>query len=278
MEHQVYRDQAQGVILDAYGKMVVEECKKFDEKCIMLLFKEVIMNEHLKIKQSNNLILATHKMNINQIRIFFYVCSQYQGDLKLSLSFSEMNKTINQNRGTEQKELLLSNISTMMENAFINLKIDDDDEYCRAPVFILARKKKHDDLMSFEFNPHIAKELEELRGYTWMYLSQLTGMRSTYSVRLYEFFAMRLGSQNLKETFDFDINKLRIYLDCVDKYPEFKELNRNVLTRVKKEINEKSNIYMDYKKIKTGRSITSILFTFKWKSKADVIDLSLIHI
>jgi len=66
---------------------------------------------------------------------------------------------------------------------------------------------------------------------------------------------------------------LRIYLDCVDKYPEFKELNRNVLTRVKKEINEKSNIYMDYKKIKTGRSITSILFTFKWKSKADVIDV-----
>lgn len=66
---------------------------------------------------------------------------------------------------------------------------------------------------------------------------------------------------------------LRIYLDCVDKYPEFKELNRNVLTRVKKEINEKSNIYMDYKKIKTCRSITSILFTFKWKSKADVIDV-----
>ena len=32
MEHQVYQDQVQGVILDAYGKMVVEECKKFDEK------------------------------------------------------------------------------------------------------------------------------------------------------------------------------------------------------------------------------------------------------
>ncbi|WP_244092347.1 MULTISPECIES: DUF4316 domain-containing protein [Blautia] len=32
MEHQVYRDLAQGVILDAYGKMVVEECEKFDEK------------------------------------------------------------------------------------------------------------------------------------------------------------------------------------------------------------------------------------------------------
>ena len=30
---------------------------------------------------------------------------------------------------------------------------------------------------------------------------------------------------------------------------------------------------MSYKKIKTGRSITSISFTFKWKSKADVIDV-----
>lgn len=31
MEHQVYREQVQGVILDAYGKIVVEECKKFDD-------------------------------------------------------------------------------------------------------------------------------------------------------------------------------------------------------------------------------------------------------
>ena len=32
MEHQVYRDQVQGVILDVYGKIVIEECKKFDKK------------------------------------------------------------------------------------------------------------------------------------------------------------------------------------------------------------------------------------------------------
>lgn len=231
------------------------------------------MKNELKLKQSNNLILASHRMNINQMRIFFYVCSQYHGDLKLSLSFSEMNQIINKNRGTEQKELLLSNISTMMESAFINLKIDDDDEYCRAPVFILARKKKDEDVMYFEFNPHITKELEELRGYTWMYLTQLTGMSSTYSVRLYEFFAMRLGSQNKKDTFDFDLNKLRIYLDCTNKLEDFRNFERTVLKKAEKEINEKTNIKMSYKKIKTGRSITNIKFTFSWKNKADVIDV-----
>lgn len=231
------------------------------------------MNDDLKLRQSNNLILASHQMDINQMRIFFYVCSQYKGDLKLSLSFDEMNNILNINRGTKQKSLLISSISTMMKSAFINLKIEEDDEYCEAPVFIMARKKRNEDTMKFEFNPHVAKELEELRGYTWMYLSSLTGMSSTYSVRLYEFFAMRLGSQNKKQTFDFDLNKLRLYLDCTKKYKDFRDFNKRILIQAEKEINEKSNIKMSYKKIKTGRSVTSIKFSFGWKSNDDVIDV-----
>ena len=242
--------------------------------CYNLSMRGVIMKNDLKLRQSNNLILASHQMDINQMRIFFYVCSQYNGDLKLSLSFNEMNNILNVNRGTEQKKSLISSISTMMRTAFVNLKIDEDDEYCEAPVFIMARKKKNEDIMNFEFNPHVAKELEELRGYTWMYLSQLTGMSSTYSVRLYEFFAMRLGTEHRSEMFDFDLNKLRLYLDCTKKYKDFRDFNKRVLLQAEKEINEKSNIHMSYKKVKTGRSVTSILFTFKWKNKAEAITVN----
>lgn len=42
-------------------------------------------------------------------------------------------------------------------------------------------------------------------------------------------------------------------------------------------INEKTNIKMSYKKIKTGRSITSIKFTFSWKNKTDIIDVQSIN-
>lgn len=229
------------------------------------------MKDELKLRQSNNLILSTHKMSTNQMRIFFYVCSQYRGDLKLSLSFSEMNNILNAERGTKQKNLLLSNISALMRNAFIDLKIDEDDEYFEAPVFVMARKKKNEDAMYFEFNPHVAKELEELRGYTWMYLSQLTGMSSQYSIRLYEFFVMRLGTTNTKGTFDFDISKLRLYLDCNNKYSAFPDFEKRVLALAKKEINNKTNISINYKKVKTGRSISSVVFTFKWKRKNEAI-------
>ena len=50
------------------------------------------MQSDLKIKQSNNLILATHKMDIQQMRLFFYACSQYKGDLDIKISLEEVIK------------------------------------------------------------------------------------------------------------------------------------------------------------------------------------------
>ena len=65
MEHQVYRDQAQGVILDAYGKMVVEECKKFDEKTKQKIHdyiqQQVPLNPIDQLKQDGKLRLEHYQ-------------------------------------------------------------------------------------------------------------------------------------------------------------------------------------------------------------------------
>lgn len=231
------------------------------------------MKDDLKLKQSNNLILATHRMNIQQMRLFFYACSQYHGDLEINIPLDEINRVLTEdtgNRGGKQRELVKETIPSIMRNAIVHIVDEDGEEWCSA---LRKSRLSNDGTVTFIFDKSIQKELEELRGYTWMYLSQLTGMSSTYSVRLYEFFAMRLGTMNTKETFDFDINKLRIYLDCVNKYNQFEAFDRRVLQQAKKEINEKTNIKISYKKIKTGRSITSIKFNFSWKTKADIIDV-----
>lgn len=228
------------------------------------------MDKDLKLKQSNNLILATHRMNIQQMRLFFYACSQYQGDLDIEVSIDDINRILAY-QGGNQREIIKNAIPTLMQSALVHI---DDENVERWSIAITDSYIKNDNkTVRFTFNKTVQKELEELRGYTWLYLSNLTGMSSTYAVRIYEFFAMRLGSQNKKDTFDFDLNKLRIYLDCTNKLEDFRNFERTVLKKAEKEINEKTNIKMSYKKIKTGRSITSILFTFKWKSKADVIDV-----
>lgn len=228
------------------------------------------MDKDLKLKQSNNLILATHRMNIQQMRLFFYACSQYQGDLDIEVSIDDINRILAY-QGGNQREIIKNAIPTLMQSALVHI---DDENGERWSIAITDSYIKNDNkTVRFTFNKTVQKELEELRGYTWLYLSNLTGMSSTYAVRIYEFFAMRLGSQNKKDTFDFDLIKLRIYLDCTNKLEDFRNFERTVLKKAEKEINEKTNIKMSYKKIKTGRSITSILFTFKWKSKADVIDV-----
>ena len=228
------------------------------------------MDKDLKLKQSNNLILATHRMNIQQMRLFFYACSQYQGDLDIEVSIDDINRILAY-QGGNQREIIKNAIPTLMQSALVHI---DDENGERWSIAITDSYIKNDNkTVRFTFNKTVQKELEELRGYTWLYLSNLTGMSSTYAVRIYEFFAMRLGSQNKKDKFDFDLNKLRIYLDCTNKLEDFRNFERTVLKKAEKEINEKTNIKMSYKKIKTGRSISSILFTFKWNSKADVIDV-----
>lgn len=229
------------------------------------------MKDSIKLKQSNNLILATHEMNIQQMRLFFYACSQYRGDLKIEVPIEEIYNVLTENtgnRGGSQRNEVRKAIPTMMRNAIVHIVDEDGEEWCSA---LRKSRLTKEGKVVFVFDKSIQKELEELRGYTWMYLSQLTGMRSTYSVRLYEFFAMRLGTHNKHGAFDFELNKLRLYLDCTKKYKEFCDFEKRVLKVANKEINEKSNIRMSYKKIKTERSITSIQFNFKWKHKDDAI-------
>lgn len=233
------------------------------------------MLNDLKLKQSNNLILATHEMNIQQMRLFFYACTQYHGDLTVEVPIDEVYKVLTENtgnRGGNQRKSLSKAIPTLMQNAVVHI----EDEVAERWSVVLTDSYilKDGKTVRFTFNKSIQCELEALRGYTWMYLSQLTGMSSTYSIRLYEFFAMRLGIENKSEKFNFNIDNLRSYLNCSDKYSMFKNFEAKVLKRAEKEINEKSNIKISYKKIKTGRKITSILFSFKWKTKENIVELS----
>ena len=182
----------------------------------------ICLDKDLKLKQSNNLILATHRMNIQQMRLFFYACSQYQGDLDIEVSIDDINRILAY-QGGNQREIIKNAIPTLMQSALVHIE-DENGE--RWSIAITDSYIKNDNkTVKFTFNKTVQKELEELRGYTWLYLSNLTGMSSTYAVRIYEFFAMRLGSQNKKDTFDFDLNKLRIYLDCTNKLEDFRNFS-----------------------------------------------------
>lgn len=228
------------------------------------------MSGDLKLKQSNKLILATHKMDIQQLRLFFYACSKYRGELDINVPIADLYSVLAYQSGG-QRELLNKAIPKMMSSALVH--IDDEKGERWSVVITDSFISKDGKSVHFTFNKSVKKELDEIEKYTWMYLENLTGMSSIYAVRLYEFFVMRLGSQNKKGTFDYDMERLRNYLDCSDKYPRFETFDRKVLKVAQEQINEKTNIHISYKKVKTKQKITSIKFSFKWKSSKDIVDV-----
>ncbi len=138
------------------------------------------------------------------------------------------------------------------------------------------------------------------KGYTTLSLAETLSLKSVYSLRMYEMFKaaydfrravkkivdrcvleyslveLKLelgiittgGNKQIKAELEKDYpdyDKIGEIVDSMgdkanNKYKEYKVFNRNVLCKVKEELNEKTCIKMDYEPIKSGKKTTGIRF------------------
>jgi plasmid replication initiation protein len=89
-------------------------------------------------------------------------------------------------------------------------------------------------------------------------------MRSQYSVHLYELFKSYAFQHNKR--FDLDVLKKKL---MADKYKRFPDFQRNVLDIAVREINNVSDIAVEYQIIKEGHKFTQIEFFIKLKEDLD---------
>ena len=123
------------------------------------------MNE--KVRQSNNLILATHKMSTQQMRLFFYACSQYKGDLEVEVSLDDINRVLTEdtgNRGGKQRDKIRETIPTLMRNAIVHIEDEEGEEWCSA--LRKSRLNKDDTVMISLFKKNL-KKFEVIHGCTY---------------------------------------------------------------------------------------------------------------
>lgn len=97
--------------------------------------------------------------------------------------------------------------------------------------------------------------LELKEHFTQYHLYYILAMRSQYSIRLYEL----LKSYEFRQSIRFGLDNLKnkINAETYHRYPDFK---RKVLDIAIREINEYSDIYIQYELKKTGRKVTEVLF------------------
>lgn len=90
-------------------------------------------------------------------------------------------------------------------------------------------------------------------------------LRGKYTIRLFEV----LKSYQWQGKLTIGLNDLRDIINCIDKYKDFKEFNRNVLKYGINEINSYTDLDITYKTLRRGKKVDKIEFTIKEKSNYD---------
>ena len=98
--------------------------------------------------------------------------------------------------------------------------------------------------------------------YTEYELKQVVGLQSEYAIRLYE---LIIQWRSIGRTSQISLVELREKLGLVDEYQRIEAFKRRVLDLAITQINEHTDITVEYDQHKQGRIITG--FTFKFKVK-----------
>ncbi|WP_182407637.1 replication initiation protein RepM, partial [Psychrobacter sp. GP33] len=98
--------------------------------------------------------------------------------------------------------------------------------------------------------------------YTEYELKQVVGLQSEYAIRLYE---LIIQWRAVGKTNQISLAELRGKLGLVDEYQRIEAFKRRVLALAIGQINEYTDINVEYEQHKQGRVITG--FTFKFKIK-----------
>lgn len=100
--------------------------------------------------------------------------------------------------------------------------------------------------------------------YTEYELKQVVGLQSEYAIRLYE---LIIQWRSVGKTNQISLYELREKLGLVDEYKRIEAFKRRVLDLAVKQINEHTDITVEYDQHKQGKVITGFTFKFKVKTK-----------
>lgn len=100
--------------------------------------------------------------------------------------------------------------------------------------------------------------------YTEYELKQVVGLQSEYAIRLYE---LIIQWRSVGKTNKISLYELREKLGLVDEYKRIEAFKRRVLDLAVKQINEHTDITVEYDQHKQGKVITGFTFKFKVKTK-----------
>lgn len=216
------------------------------------------MNNYSVVK-SNELIDASYKLNVQAQKLVLACLGKVDPRDKIpkemtitAIEFSELMGIPNAHR-----ELYLA--VDALYGATIQLRDGNEDIELRW-IQKKSKKIKGSGSITITWSDDVLKYISSLqRRFTTYKLKHIAELQSSHSIRLYELL-MRFSSTGERI---ISLGDFKSALGISDKYSEFKDLNKWVIKPSVKELNQRSDLIIQYESIKKGRSVSLLSFSFK---------------
>jgi plasmid replication initiation protein len=216
------------------------------------------------VTKSNHLIEASYKLSLNEQRLILIAISQIDGrkpidkDNDFTITATEFSKIFG--IPTNQTYETLNNAASRLYER--DIKTYDPSAKTRERFRWVDRVKYWDGdaKVTLSFSRWVIPYLTLLhQQFTSYELKQVSQMKTAYSIRFYELLIqfIKTGERHIT------LLKLRELLELKEQYKRFFDFKRYVLIPSMKDINETTDVRVEWDVVKKGSCISGLLFVFE---------------
>ena len=215
------------------------------------------MTNDLTVVKANSLIEASYRLTLDEMRLLALTIGTMnpksdQQVFEFSVSeFVNQFSDVNVDRAYTQIKSAIERISERW------VKTEDERHVTKFRWVSSQTYFKKEGRFKIALTNEIMPYLTQLKGqFTQYQLNHISGFTSVHTMRFYELLTQykRVGQRYIT------IEDLKKWLQLEDKYNLWAELQRWVIKPSLNEINEKSDLFVEYEPIKKGRKVTGIEF------------------
>lgn len=235
--------------------------------------KDGMVSNAIALK-SNHLIQASYKLTLNEQRVLLMAISKIYPKKPMAV---QRKQRITAQEYADQFGVTLKNayrdIKLAADRMLVRLvktydKDPDKKGYYKFQWCSEAYYQKDEGFIDLTFHENISPYLTMLSHgfYTQIELNQLSGVRSTYAIRLFELLKQykKTGERYISMA-DF-----RKWFELEKKYKVYSDLKKRVILPAIAELEEKANLTISWEEKKKGRKVVGFDFMFEENQQTDM--------
>ena len=222
------------------------------------------------IKKGHKLVEANYQISLWEMRILLRMMAMIRVEDKdfqlYDIDVQDLKRFFGiENEGSVYKYIKEASDTLIDKKITIQTKLPSGKtKETIIPMIVQVDRVVEDKTLSIAFHPLMKPYLLELASKFLTYdVKNILKLKTSYAIRLYEITKAFVGIG----TRTLEVDEIRRILGIEGKYEKYGLLKQRILKPSIKSINEHTDILLDFRDIKEGRSVAKVQFVIKLKPK-----------